>query len=197
MTIAAGSLTVGTGETVTLDLTTLISGGLAPFTFTLLGQPIHGSASIDAHGVLTVTADAGASGSETIGFLVTDSYGNAAVTSAATAEGTITLVYPAAPTATATATPPVGPTATATEKGPLPPNPNAGNGGNGDGTGGNGSGGNEGGGTGSGNGVTQLPSTGNGSEADGHGSLAIMLYVLMAALVLGVAGAKVLRIRMQ
>jgi len=192
MVLAPVSLTVPAGGTVTFDLHSVITGGVAPYTFALLGQPTSGSASVDANGILSVTAGADANGNETLTFQVTDSYGTVAITSAATAEGTITLTYLAAapePTATSPAevTPP--------DRGPLPPNPNAGNnqgsnGGNGDD--GNGDEGNSGNGSGD---VTQLPNTGIGNEPGGNGPLAIMLQVLAAALVLGVIGAKVLRIR--
>jgi len=201
MTVEPVTITLAPGATVTFDLNEVVSGGLPPYTFTLLGQPEQGSASIDTNGILTVNADADATGSETILFQIMDNYGNTAITSAATATGAITLNYSDVPTATATATSPDDPTATATSPdgptatatspdgptattpagitptnsaggGPLPGNPNA--------TATATSTPSPTSGTGSNGGVTQLPSTGTGDASTSPALLWTMLLLSLA-----------------
>ena len=108
------ALTAVPGTTQTFDLNLAISGGLPPFSFILLTQPAQGSASITPDGMLTFTANAGATGTDTMSFQVTDSFEESVVSSTATIPGTIDVTYVEEL-----------PTATATALEPLPPNPNA------------------------------------------------------------------------
>ena len=113
LSIAPVTLTVDPGATVTLDLAEFVTGGLPPFTYTLLQQPAQGSASIDpTTGQLSFTANADASGSDTFTFIVSFTDGTTDISAAADVTGTVAVTYAQAPTATATT--PTYPTSTAT-----------------------------------------------------------------------------------
>jgi hypothetical protein len=188
-------LTVTPGETVAYDLNDAVSGGTPPFSITLIGQPALGMAAIDG-GVLTYTANTGASGTETFTYQVIDAVGVGQVTGSAIATGEITVTYriaeptpPDAPSPTATSiastTPPAGVTPSPGDNtGPNSGQPSATattvGGGNG-----NGNSDENGNGNGSDSLVTQLPSTGTGEA----GNPALTWGLLLAALaLLGLCG---------
>jgi len=117
------TLNLAPGGHTTIDLHTLATGGLAPLGFNLLSFPAQADAQLDPNtGMLTITVNDDASGTESFDFQVYFSFHNsiglysAADTDPYYPTGTITLNYipPPTPTATATATSPSDPTATAT-----------------------------------------------------------------------------------
>jgi hypothetical protein len=179
LTAAALTLSVNPGDTITGSLASQVSGGMPPYTFTVLDQPSQGLVTIDADGNYSYQANDDASGSDTFTYQVTDSEPQATgLAAAASVTGEVTISYAAVPaTATATATEPDGttPTATVTTDPGVPPvrpnqtatsTPVSGGTGTTDG---------------SGTGVTALPSTGAGSD---HTNSMLLLLLTGALLLL-------------
>jgi|GEM_PF-5057322 len=194
------SITANPDETLTGTLTGQVSGGVPPYTFSLLDQAGQGTATVNPDGSFTFEANSDAIGSDSFTYEVTDSEPAATdLDAAATVTGVVNVTFSAiaeTPTVTATATATASATASSTAT--SSPEPTATLPGStdpdqppalptqtatpaGDETGGDDASDGEGEDdeTGSG-GVTSLPSTGTGSSQDGT----VMLFALGAALVL-------------
>jgi outer membrane biosynthesis protein TonB len=182
------TLTVDAGQSASGELAGQVTGGLPPYTFSLLTPPSQGTATVDPDGSFTYTANMDGSGPDSFTYQVTDSQpASTDVGAAATTTGTVTIVIEAAqPVPSPTPTEP-GPSPTPTEEpddgiiGPGDP-------GDDDGTDHGADDGDDGTGEDPGDGgpVTRLPSTGHGG---GTGALSGWSLVLLGVIALGIAAA--------
>jgi hypothetical protein len=158
------------GETVSGDLSGYVSGGTPPYAFGLGSQASQGTASVDASGTFTYTADPGATGSDSFTFTVVDSAAGASA--AAETSGTVNVVFAAAP----------GPST----PGVVQPNPGNDDGDDDGGDDSTDDGDGNGNGGGGGGPVVQLPSTGAGDSSGLSSSLLLILVGLSFVIVAGI-----------
>jgi hypothetical protein len=179
LTTATVVIEIAPGEMVTGDLSGYVSGGTPPYAFGLGSPASQGTATVNADGTFTYTANPGATGTDSFTFIVVDSAEGASA--AAETTGTVSVVFAAAPEP--------GPST----PGVVEPNPGTGtgdDGGDDDGGGDGNGGGNGGGGSGGGGPVVQLPSTGSG---DSSGLASSLILIVIGVLFVVVAGIRLWR----